>query len=210
MAIFGLGRGDSKTLAGHLSRRGKTSHRNQVVPGVFSSPTRGKENPRKNRVQGHPLMSPVTEGGEQWPMRRVLPAKPTVHAPTTLWPCDYLWNGVVLSVWIANLDAFREAVDRKLQHWNCQKATSTTVLFFSTGLFVKQQRCPFQEESAETISPVRLSALLDPRVRQCAQGLGPSKREDGKLANKHKGRDTQKGKGAVHTGRNTIHEEWLA
>ena len=33
-------------------------------------------------------------------MRRVLPTKLIVHAPTTLWPCNYLWNGVVLSFWI--------------------------------------------------------------------------------------------------------------
>ena len=29
-------------------------------------------------------MSPATEGGKQWPMRRVLPTKLIVHAPTTL------------------------------------------------------------------------------------------------------------------------------
>ena len=51
-------------------------------------------NPKKNRVEGHPLMSPATEGGEQWPMRRVLPTKPIVHAPTTLWPCNYLFGTV--------------------------------------------------------------------------------------------------------------------
>ena len=34
-----------------------------------------KEHPKKSRIQGHPLMSPATEGGEQWPMRRVLPTK---------------------------------------------------------------------------------------------------------------------------------------
>ena len=45
-------------------------------------------------------MSPTTEGREQWPMWRVLPTKPIVHASTTLWLCNYLWNGVVLSFWI--------------------------------------------------------------------------------------------------------------
>ena len=88
MTIPGPGRGDSTTLAGNLSRRRKTLNKNQVAAGAFTRPTRGKENPKKNRVQGHPLMSLATEGGEQWPMQRALPTKPTVHAPTTLWPCN--------------------------------------------------------------------------------------------------------------------------
>ena len=81
MAVPGPGRGDSTTLDGHLSRRRKTSNRNQVAAGAFT----------------RPLMSSATEGGEQWPMRRMLPTKPIVQASTTLWPCNYLWNGVVLS-----------------------------------------------------------------------------------------------------------------
>ena len=95
MAIHDLGRRDSTTLAGHLSRRRKTSNRNQVAAGASPDLPAGRK-----RVHGHPLMSPATEDGEQCPMRRVLPTKPIIHAPTTLWPCNCLWNGVVLSFWI--------------------------------------------------------------------------------------------------------------
>ena len=70
------------------------------MAGAFTRPTCRKENQKKTRVQGHPSMSSATEGGEQWPMRRVLLTKPTVHAPMTLWPCNYLWNGVQLFCWI--------------------------------------------------------------------------------------------------------------
>ena len=54
MAIPGPGRRDSTTLAGHLSRRRKTLNRNQVAAKAFTRPTCGKENPKKNRVQGRP------------------------------------------------------------------------------------------------------------------------------------------------------------
>ena len=50
MAIPDPGRGDSTTLAGHLSIRRKTSNRNQVMKGAFTRPAWGKENPKKNRV----------------------------------------------------------------------------------------------------------------------------------------------------------------
>ena len=58
-------------------------------------------------------MSPATEGGEPWPMWRVLPTKPIVHAPTTVWPCNYLWNGVVLSFWIVDGEGQRQAPSLK-------------------------------------------------------------------------------------------------
>ena len=131
MAILDPGRVDLTTLAGHLSRGRKTSNRNQVAAGAFTRPTCGKENPKKNRVEGHPLMSPATEGGEQWPMRRVLPTKPTVHAPTTLWSCNCLWNGVVLSCWIVAGEGQRRAPS--LKGAQPQLPTATLILWFDHG-----------------------------------------------------------------------------
>ena len=58
----------------------ETRSRQGASPGLLE----GRKTHRKTGFKGHPLMSPATEGGEQWPMRRVLPTKPTVHAPTTL------------------------------------------------------------------------------------------------------------------------------
>ena len=129
MAIPDLGRGDSTTLAGHLSRRTKTSNRNQVMAGAFTRPAWGKKNPKKNWVWGHPLMSPATEGREQWPMRRVLPTKPIVHAPTTLWPCNCLWNGVVLSFWIVAGEGQRWAPSLKGDQPQLPTATLTPLVW---------------------------------------------------------------------------------
>ena len=84
----------------------------------------------------------------------------------------------------------------KLQQRNCHIPTSAGVLLFSTRLFLKQQRCSSQVE--EWKAP-RQSALLDPRAWQLAQGLRPSKREDGKLANKRQCRGTQQGKVEAHS-----------
>ena len=62
----------------------------------------------------------------------------------------------------------------------------------------QQQCCSFQQGcswSSKDVHPKRkamwLSALLDSRAWHPAQGLRPSKREDGKLANKCKYRGTQ-------------------
>ena len=74
-------------------------------------------------------MSPATEGGEQWPMRRVLPTKPIVHAPTTLWPCNYLWNGVVLSFWIIAGEGQRWAPSLKGAQPQLPTATLTPVVW---------------------------------------------------------------------------------
>ena len=41
-------------------------------------------------------MSPAAKGGEQSPMWRVITTKLTVHAPTTLWQCNYVCKGVVV------------------------------------------------------------------------------------------------------------------
>ena len=51
-AIPGPGREDSTTLVCLLPRRRKISNKNQDVAGAYIRPTRGKENPKKNRVQG--------------------------------------------------------------------------------------------------------------------------------------------------------------
>ena len=50
MAIPGLGRGDSTTLTGHLSRRRKTSNRNQVMAGASPDLLEGRKTQRKKRV----------------------------------------------------------------------------------------------------------------------------------------------------------------
>ena len=123
------GRGDSTTLAGHLSRRRKTSNRNQVAAGASPDLPEGRKTQRKTRFKGHPLMSPATEGGEQWPMWRVLPTKPIVHAPTTLWPCNYLWNGVVLSFWIVAGERQRQAPSLKGAQPQLLTATLTPLVW---------------------------------------------------------------------------------
>ena len=129
MAIPGPGRGDSTTLAGHLSRRRKTSNRNQVAAGASPDLLEGRKTQRKTGFKGHPLMSPATEGGEQWPMRCVLPTKPIVHAPTTLWLCNYLWNGVVLSFWIIAGEGQRRAPSLKGAQPQLPTATLTPLVW---------------------------------------------------------------------------------
>ena len=84
--------------------------------------------PKEKTGSRHPLMSPATDGGEQWPMRRVLPAKPTVHAPTTLWPCNYLWNGGVLSFWIVAGEGERRAPSLKGAQPQLPTATLTPLV----------------------------------------------------------------------------------
>ena len=129
MAIPGPGRGDSTTLAGHLSRRRKTSNRNQVVAGASPDLLEGRKTQRKTGFKGHPLMSPVTEGGEQWPIRRVLPTKSIVHAPTTQWPCNYLRNSVMLSFWIVAGEGQRRAPSLKGTQPQLLTATLTPLVW---------------------------------------------------------------------------------
>ena len=128
MAIPGPGRGNSTTLAGHLSRRRKTSNRNQVTAEASPDLLEGRKTQRKTGFKGIPLMSPATEGGEQWPMRCVLPTKPIVHAPATLWPCNYLWNGVVLSFWIVAGEGQRQAPSLKGAQSQLPTATLTPLV----------------------------------------------------------------------------------
>ena len=74
-------------------------------------------------------MSPATKGGEQWPMRRVLPTKLIVHAPTALWLCNYLWNGVVLSFWIVAGEGQRQAPSLKGAQPQLPAATLTPLVW---------------------------------------------------------------------------------
>ena len=60
MAIPGQRRVDSTILVCHLSRRRKTSNRNQVEARSFTRPTRGKESPKKNRVQNDAMVVPLS------------------------------------------------------------------------------------------------------------------------------------------------------
>ena len=55
MAIPGPGRGDSTTLAGHLSRRRKTSNRNQVVAGASPDLLEGRKPKEKPGLRASPL-----------------------------------------------------------------------------------------------------------------------------------------------------------
>ena len=54
MAIPGLGRGDSTTLAGHLSRRRKTSNRNQVAAGASPDLLEGRKPKEKPGLRASP------------------------------------------------------------------------------------------------------------------------------------------------------------
>ena len=101
------GGGHTKTLPGaNVYTQTHPGRRVLVVEAAGQICLQAGNTNRRQQLQGsgdsleHPLMNPATEGGEQWPMRRVLPTKPIVHAPMTLWPCSYLCNGVVLSFWI--------------------------------------------------------------------------------------------------------------
>ena len=79
-------------------------------------------------------------------------------------------------------DAFREAVDRKSAALELPETnTSSSVALFNKAVL----------EAAKDVKAPWLSALLHSRAWQLAQGLTPSKREDGKLANKCKCRGTQ-------------------
>ena len=54
MAIPGLGRGDSTTLAGHLSRRRKTSNRNRVAAGASPDLLEGRKPKEKPGLRSSP------------------------------------------------------------------------------------------------------------------------------------------------------------
>ena len=54
MAIPGPGRGDSTTLAGHLSRRRKTSNRNQVAAGASPDLLEGRKPKEKRGLRASP------------------------------------------------------------------------------------------------------------------------------------------------------------
>ena len=54
MAITGPGRGDSTTLAGHLSRRRKTSNRNQVAAGTSPDLLEGRKPKEKPGLRASP------------------------------------------------------------------------------------------------------------------------------------------------------------
>ena len=69
--------------------------------------------------EGKPKEKP---GLKQWP------AKPIVHASTTLWPCNYLWNGVVLSFWIVAREGQRRALSLKGAQPQLTTATLTPLV----------------------------------------------------------------------------------